>query len=91
MTSSDEKKNKPESLLVTNPVVAELYAAWRAREQKLDEHKKQVRAAVQAFADGTGPDPTRLIADLADLREDCNSVCSSLVWAVRRAKGQTEV
>lgn len=71
-----------------NPAVAEIYAAWLSSEQKLDEHKKRLRAAVAAYVEGTGPDPTSLILDLATLREECNSICASLVYTVRRLSEQ---
>lgn len=89
MSASDQNKESGAlASVASHPVVAELYAAWIAREQKLDQHKAKVKLAVAAFADGTGPDPSRMITELAEMREDCNSVCYSLVTAVRRAKGQ---
>jgi hypothetical protein len=83
MTASDAQNKDTRAI---SPVVAEIYGAWLSREQRLDEHKKLVRAAVAAYAAGTGPDPTALMAQLAELREDCNSICASLVYTVRRLK-----
>ena len=72
--------------LSTDVVVAELFAAWRLREQQLDEHKQKFRAAVEAYAKGTGPDPTLLMVELTEMRDDCRSVCTSLVRAIRLAR-----
>lgn len=76
----------PKDTLSSDPVVAELFSAWQACEQRLDQHKQVVRAAVVAYAKGTGPDPTRLMADLADMREDCKDVCASLVRSIQLAR-----
>ncbi len=86
MTDTERTGGAPS--VAGNAVVAELYAAWMERERRLDEHKKKVRAAVAAYAQGTGPDPTRLLSELQEMREDCNSVCASVVMAVKRARGQ---
>jgi hypothetical protein len=70
-------------------VVRELFEAWQAREAALDEHRRQLRAAVVAYVDAQGPDPAPLLDQLKETRGQCNSLCSGLLWAIRdsRARG----
>ena len=85
LSSQSRLPGEARNVLADDPVVAELHRAWKDRERRLDEFKQVVRAAVDAFAEGTGPDPTPLLQELAEMRQESNSVCASLVWTIRDA------
>ncbi len=65
-----------------DPVVSELLTAWMAREDEFDKQRRQLRAAVVAYADQTGKNPTPALSFLSSLREECDAILRSLIACI---------